>query len=148
TEKPARVKPEIKPEVEPERILTPEEIRSMLEYEKDDISQLATGREKMRVPVDTKTEWMEALGKSKYMQIFRVDKNLQSPDEMASSLGISEDRLREQIVERIRYKPEKLISPEGLVTGYAGSIFIPSMAEVQNIGTKIASKLSIEAPLL
>lgn len=45
-------------------------------------------------------------------------------------------------------KPEKLISPEGLVTGYAGSVFIPSMAEVQTVGTKIISKLSIEAPFI
>jgi len=45
-------------------------------------------------------------------------------------------------------KPEKLITPEGTVTGEKGSIFIPSMAEVQNIGTKIASKLSIEAPFI
>ncbi|HDP37226.1 MAG TPA: hypothetical protein ENN27_05155 [Candidatus Atribacteria bacterium] len=45
-------------------------------------------------------------------------------------------------------KPEKLITPEGTVTGKAGSIFIPSMADVQNVGTKIASKLSIEAPFI
>ena len=44
--------------------------------------------------------------------------------------------------------PEKLITPEGTVTGERGSVFIPSMAEVQNIGTKIASKLSIEAPFI
>ena len=43
---------------------------------------------------------------------------------------------------------EKLLTPEGTVTGEAGSIYIPSMAEVQNIGTKIASTLSIEAPFI
>ncbi|RXG65940.1 hypothetical protein ES695_05450, partial [Candidatus Atribacteria bacterium 1244-E10-H5-B2] len=136
-------KPEVRPEVKPEVPIMPE-----LEMPKDEISQLATGREKMRVPIGTKTEWMEALGKGKYMQIFRDDRNLQSPDEIASNLGISENELREQIIERIRYKPEKLISPEGLVTGYAGSVFIPSMADVQNIGTKIARVVSIEAPFI
>jgi len=138
----AKVKAKIEPEV------SKEEIGKMVEYEKDDIYQLATGREKMRVPIGNKTDWMEALGKGKYMQIFRDNPNLDYPDVVATNLGMSEDELREQIAERIRYKPEKLISPEGLVTGYAGSVFIPSMAEVQNIGTKIASKLSIEAPFI
>ncbi|GAH94222.1 unnamed protein product, partial [marine sediment metagenome] len=117
-----------------------------------------SGREKMRVPIGTKTEWMEALGKGKYMQIFRDDPNLDYPDAVASNLGISENELREQIIERVRYKPEKLVSPEGLVIGEPGVeplhfvppeiMFIPSMAEVQNIGTKIASKVSIEAPFI
>lgn len=43
---------------------------------------------------------------------------------------------------------EKLISPEGIVEGERGSVFIPTMGDVQNIGTKIASKLSIEAPFI
>ena len=51
-------------------------------------------------------------------------------------------------LEKPEVKPEKLVTPEGTVTGEAGSVFIPSMAEVQNIGTKIASKLSIEAPFI
>jgi len=130
----------------PERLLTPEEIGLMAEYGKDDIYQLATGGEKMRVPIGTKTDWMEALGKGKYMQIFRDDPNLSPPDVVATRLGISEDELREQITERIRFKPEKLISPEGTVTGQAGSIYIPTMAEVQNLGTKLKSLIDIEAP--
>lgn len=138
----------VKAEIPPEEVVSPEEIKSMVEYEKDMISQLSTGREKMRVPIGTKTEWKEALGKGKYMQIFRDDRNLPTTDEVASGLGISENELREQIIERISYKPEKLISPEGLVTGYAGTMFIPSMAEVQNIGTKLASIVSIEAPFI
>ncbi len=44
--------------------------------------------------------------------------------------------------------PGKLISPEGTVTGEEGSIHIPSMAEVQNIGTKLSSIFSIEAPFI
>ena len=142
-----KIKPKFKPKIEPE-IKPKVPIMPELEMPKDEISQLATGREKMRVPIRSKTDWMEALGKGKYMQIFRDDPNLNSPDAVATSLGISENQLREQIVERIRYKPEKLISPEGLVTGYAGSVFIPSMAEVQTVGTKIISKLSIEAPFI
>ena len=45
-------------------------------------------------------------------------------------------------------KPEKLVTPEGTVTGEKGSVYVPSMAEVQNVYTKIASKLSIEAPFI
>lgn len=138
----------VKAEIEPEEIVSPEEMRSMLEYEKDTIYQLSTGREKMRVPIGTKTEWKEALGKGKYMQIFRDDKNLPTTDEVASSLGISENELREQIIERIKYKLEKLVTPEGLVVGEAGVAYIPSMKEVQNIGTKLASVVSIEAPFI
>ena len=44
--------------------------------------------------------------------------------------------------------PEKLVTPEGTVTGEAGSIHIPSMAEVQNIGTKLSSVFSIQAPFI
>ncbi|GAI12840.1 unnamed protein product, partial [marine sediment metagenome] len=84
------------------------EMQSMIEYEEDEIYRLALGKEKMRIPVTTKTEWMEGLGKGKYMQIFRDDKNLQYPDEVASNLGISEDQLREQIIERIKVAPEKV----------------------------------------
>ena len=138
----------VKAKIEPEEVVSPEEMKSMLEYEKDMIYQLSTGREKMRVPIGTKTEWKEALGKGKYMQIFRDDRTLPTTDEMASSLGISENELREQIIERIRYKPEKLVTPEGLVVGEAGVAYIPSMKEVQNIGTKLASIVSIEAPFI
>jgi len=45
-------------------------------------------------------------------------------------------------------KPEKLITPVGTVSGEKGSLFIPSMAEVQNIGTKMAGVVSIEAPFI
>ena len=44
--------------------------------------------------------------------------------------------------------PERLITPEGTVTGEKGSVYIPSMAEVQNIGTKLSSVFSIEAPFI
>ena len=44
--------------------------------------------------------------------------------------------------------PERLVSPEGTVTGEAGSVYIPSMAEVQNIGTKLSSVFSIQAPFI
>ena len=59
-----------------------------------------------------------------------------------------EPAIKPELKPEVEVKPEKLITPEGTVTGEKGSIFIPSMAEVQNIGTKIASKLSIEAPFI
>jgi len=41
---------------------------------------------------------------------------------------------------------EKLISPKGTIEGEKGSIYIPSMVEVQNIGTRLKSLVDIEAP--
>jgi len=108
------------------------EMQSMIEYEEDDIFKLASGKEKMRIPETTKTEWMEGLGKGKYMQIFREDKNLQYPDEIASNLGISEDELREQIIERIRTAPEKvtLESAKQALIDERNSIFMQVNAQM------------------
>jgi len=59
------------------------------------------------------------------------------------------NKLQTDVAEvKAEVKPEKLISPEGIVEGERGSVFIPTMGDVQNIGTKIASKLSIEAPFI
>jgi len=108
------------------------EMQSMIEYEEDDIFKLVSGKEKMRIPKTTKTEWMEGLGKGKYMQIFREDKNLQYPDEIASNLGISEDELREQIIERIRTAPEKvtLESAKQALIDERNSIFMQVNAQM------------------
>lgn len=48
----------------------------------------------------------------------------------------------------VEVKPEKLITPVGTVSGEKGSVYIPSMAEVQNIATKMAGVVSIEAPFI
>jgi len=55
---------------------------------------------------------------------------------------------KKDFLKKVEEPKEKLITPEGTVSGEKGSIYIPSMKDVQNIGTKIASKLSIEAPFI
>ncbi|GAH89761.1 unnamed protein product, partial [marine sediment metagenome] len=108
------------------------EMQMMVEYEEDEIYRLAFGIDKMRIPVTTKTEWMEGLGKTKYMQIFRVDKNLQYPDEVASNLGISENELREQVIERIRTAPEEvtLESAKQALIDEGSSVFLQVDAQM------------------
>ncbi len=108
------------------------EMNMLVEYEEDEIYKLAFGKEKMRIPETTKTEWMEGLGKGKYMQIFRVDKNLQYPDEIASNLGISENELREQIIERIRTAPRgvTLESAKQALIDEGSSVFMQVTAQM------------------
>lgn len=61
---------------------------------------------------------------------------------------LSKKEFIEKIKTDIPEVKEKLITPEGTVKGEKGSVFIPSMAEVQNIGTKLSSVVSIEAPFI
>ena len=108
------------------------EMNMLVEYEEDEIYKLAFGKEKMRIPETTKTEWMEGLGKGKYMQVFRTDKNLQYPDEVASNLGISENELREQIIERIRTAPKEvtLESAKQALIDEGSSVFMQVTAQM------------------
>ncbi len=47
-----------------------------------------------------KTEWIEGLGKGKYMKIFSKDTTLPTADEVADSLGMSENELRQEIIKK------------------------------------------------
>jgi hypothetical protein len=70
---------------------------------RDEIDDIVEGKEKIRVPMD-KTEWIEGLGKGKYMKIFSKDTTLPTADEVADSLGMSENELRQEIIKRSREK--------------------------------------------
>jgi len=50
------------------------------------------------------------------------------------------------VVEAPAPTKEKLISPMGTIEGEKGSMYIPSMKEVQDLGTKLKSLIDIEAP--
>lgn len=72
----------------------------------DEIDRIVAGQRKMRVPEESKTDWRESVGKGAYMKIFSGGRLAETPDEVASSLGITENELRDQIIERLNGKSE------------------------------------------
>lgn len=103
---------EVKGKVErPPTIITPATKRAG-EF-LDVIDQIVKGRIKMRLPSsDVITDWKESLGKANFAKIFRSDRSLPTPDEIADSLDISEDELKNQIAERITVKRPIVRTPE------------------------------------
>lgn len=63
----------------------------------DMANKIASGKMKVRVPVDIKTDVMGTLGKGNYMRIFRNDPSLSALDEIAFDLGVSSSELVEAI---------------------------------------------------
>jgi len=89
--------------------IKPEEWKPLGEMPKigDIIDDILEGKTKMRLPSkDVRTDWRETLGKGWYMKIFKSDKYLPSPDEVASTLGMTENELKEEIANRIRLREE------------------------------------------
>lgn len=129
-------KPEVRPEVKLEIPKTKEEIEAAKKY--------GIPLEKVHI---TKVEKAEP-------EAEMISKLIKEPEPTKEELEFIEKGFttvsKEEFIDKIKtdIAEEKLISPEGIVEGEKGSVFIPSMAEVQNIGTRIASKLSVEAPFI
>jgi len=77
------------------------EIIELIESWEDKIDEIVRGKLKMKPPEVTKTDWLEALGQGNYMRIFGGGMFAPTPDEVATSLGISEDELRDKIAQRL-----------------------------------------------
>ena len=77
---------------------------------KDEVEAIAFGQVQIRTPIQTKTEWKEALGVGHYAKIFSTNPNLSRPDVVAKDLRkpLSEDALREQIAKILRDRPKKV----------------------------------------
>lgn len=132
--------PEVKPKVKPEipTIKTKEEIYAEkygIPLEKVKIT---------KVPKIEPTEEAEAISRLIEKPVEPSKEELDLIEKGFKTLS------KKEFVAKLQadIKEEKLLTPEGIVKGEKGSIFIPSMAEVQNIGTKVASIVSIEAPFI
>jgi len=100
---------EVKPEIKVIKPKAPQKLKPLPEWA-DEIDKILAGRNLMRIPVDTKTDWLETIGKGAYMRIFRDIRTLPSPDEMADDLGMTENELLEKIKNRLR--APKVEAPE------------------------------------
>ncbi len=74
------------------------------------IDDIAKGLYRLAAPKSIKADWQMALGKGNYMRIFGGGENAPKPDEVANSLGMTEDEFKNKLVERLQQP--KALSPE------------------------------------
>jgi len=74
----------------------------------DEIDKIIAGKISMRPPVSIKADWYESLGRGNYMRIFKGGRFTQTADEVADKLGMTEDELKEKIVQRLNHPTEDL----------------------------------------
>jgi len=86
------------------------------EYGQNPLKQLASdiarGKVKVRAPKTIKTEALQELGHGNYARIFRSDTNLQSLDELAETVGVSDDELLREIGTAIARRKSDLQSAQ------------------------------------
>ncbi len=80
-----------------------EEIEEEYQRNKDEIDLIIEGKRKMKIPPeDTMSEWKEVLTPDEYMRMFITKSTAPGPDEIADELGITENELRQKILQRLR----------------------------------------------
>lgn len=93
----------------------PRKVRPQPDYW-DGIDMIIHGKTPMKVPAD-KTEWIKALGKGNYMRIFSGGRFAEATDEVAERLGMTENELREKIIDKLKAPKPK--SPEEVMAHFA-----------------------------
>lgn len=81
-------------------------IRGEAELEATPIDSLITGMRRIRIPTDTKKDWLETLGKGRLLKISTTDPTASSADEFASELGMTERELLEAVDNRFETRKE------------------------------------------
>jgi len=110
----------------------------------DVIDDILDGHIKMRPPSsDVKTDYRESLGKGTYMRIFSGGKNAISPDEVARSFDMTEEELKNSLVDRLFERREGAIRTRG---GPKVPVEQPLIKEVPELVPEPAFKAAPKAP--